>query len=261
MGRVLGRKRAPHVSTDPWLFLVASFGFLLGFCLFLKTTRGWPQSRAGTQPLLDIRSISPRQVPRYDASFPTWRCCFRAHFFCFGVSPGSCLENASRFQVMTVCLGILWMNEILHHLETMGNHGWLVFTGESTFQGVLGGAGFRPSTVPPGPLQRPPSCLLNGSNRDDFFLILRGVIHNCFGMGTRCWELFSSSASHLHSFALADEAVRGSQPLRFGLSNSQHLLSSTVVKGMTCGRLTKLPSGNGGYSPSPMSVADIISKF
>ena len=36
---------------------------------------------------------------------------------------------------------ILWMNEILHHLETMGNHCLLVFTGESC------GAGFRPSTV------------------------------------------------------------------------------------------------------------------
>ena len=34
-----------------------------------------------------------------------------------------------------------------HHLETMGNHCSLVFTGESSFQGFLGGAGFRPSTV------------------------------------------------------------------------------------------------------------------
>ena len=32
------------------------------------------------------------------------------------------------------------MDEILHHLETMGNHGWLVFTGKSSFQGFLGGA-------------------------------------------------------------------------------------------------------------------------
>ena len=36
---------------------------------------------------------------------------------------------------------------ILHHFETMGNHGLLVFTGESSFHGLLGGAGFRPSTV------------------------------------------------------------------------------------------------------------------
>ena len=42
---------------------------------------------------------------------------------------------------------LLWMDEILHHLETMGNHCLLVFTGESSFQGFLGGAGFRPSTV------------------------------------------------------------------------------------------------------------------
>ena len=44
-------------------------------------------------------------------------------------------------------LNLLWMDEILHHLETMGSHGCLVFTGESTFQGFLGGAGLRPSTV------------------------------------------------------------------------------------------------------------------
>ena len=42
---------------------------------------------------------------------------------------------------------ILWMDEILHHLETMGNHCLLVFTGDSSFQGFLDGAGFRPSTV------------------------------------------------------------------------------------------------------------------
>ena len=40
---------------------------------------------------------------------------------------------------------LLWMDEILHHFETMGIHCLLVFTGESSFQ--LGGAGFRPSTV------------------------------------------------------------------------------------------------------------------
>ena len=32
-------------------------------------------------------------------------------------------------------------------LKTMGSHCLLVFTGESSFQGFLGGAGFRPSTV------------------------------------------------------------------------------------------------------------------
>ena len=42
---------------------------------------------------------------------------------------------------------LLWMDEILHHLETMGNHYLLVFTGESSFQGSFGGAEFRPSTV------------------------------------------------------------------------------------------------------------------
>ena len=44
-------------------------------------------------------------------------------------------------------MDILSVDEILHHFATMGNHCWLVFTGESPFQGFLGGAGFRPSTV------------------------------------------------------------------------------------------------------------------
>ena len=45
----------------------------------------------------------------------------------------------------------LWMvaKSISHHFETMGNQFLLVFTGESSFQGCLGGAGFRPSTVGP----------------------------------------------------------------------------------------------------------------
>ena len=32
---------------------------------------------------------------------------------------------------------LLWMNEILHHFETMGSHCWLVFTGESFIPGFL----------------------------------------------------------------------------------------------------------------------------
>ena len=49
------------------------------------------------------------------------------------------------------CVGqeLLWMDEILQHFETMGNHCLLVFTEESSFQGFLGAAGFRPSTVVP----------------------------------------------------------------------------------------------------------------
>ena len=45
---------------------------------------------------------------------------------------------------------ILWMDEILHHLQTMGNHCLLVFTGESNQKpGFLRWClrGFRPSTV------------------------------------------------------------------------------------------------------------------
>ena len=42
---------------------------------------------------------------------------------------------------------ILWMDKILHHFETKGHPRFLVFTGESSFKGFLGGAGLRPSTV------------------------------------------------------------------------------------------------------------------
>ena len=51
------------------------------------------------------------------------------------------------------CYGgdLLWMDDILHHLETMGNHCLLAFTRESSLQGFLGGAGFRTSTVFFGP--------------------------------------------------------------------------------------------------------------
>ena len=48
---------------------------------------------------------------------------------------------------------ILWMDKNLHHFETMGNHCVLVFTGESSFQGFLSGAGFCLSTV--GRITRP----------------------------------------------------------------------------------------------------------
>ena len=44
---------------------------------------------------------------------------------------------------------MLWMDEFLHHFETMKNCCPLVVRGESSFQGFLGGAGFRPSTVWP----------------------------------------------------------------------------------------------------------------
>ena len=37
--------------------------------------------------------------------------------------------------------GTMWMDRILHHFETMGNHCLLEFAGKSP-----GGAGFRPST-------------------------------------------------------------------------------------------------------------------
>ena len=37
---------------------------------------------------------------------------------------------------------ILWMDRILHHLGSMGNHCSLAFPGDSSFQGFLGGAGF-----------------------------------------------------------------------------------------------------------------------
>ena len=40
-----------------------------------------------------------------------------------------------------------YTDEILHDFETRGNHDELVFAGESSFQGFLGGAKFCPSTV------------------------------------------------------------------------------------------------------------------
>ena len=42
---------------------------------------------------------------------------------------------------------ILCMDKFLHHTETMGNHCLSEFVGELSFQGLLGGAGFCPSTV------------------------------------------------------------------------------------------------------------------
>ena len=48
---------------------------------------------------------------------------------------------------MSVCKGMVWIDKFLHHLKTMENHCLLVCAGESSFQGFLGGAGFRPSAV------------------------------------------------------------------------------------------------------------------
>ena len=38
--------------------------------------------------------------------------------------------------ISTSSLHILWMDEILHHFETTGNHGMLVFAGESNHSRV-----------------------------------------------------------------------------------------------------------------------------
>ena len=59
----------------------------------------------------------------------------------FGFGPWESTQRTSgRLMV------ILWMDEIRsHHFETMGNHGFSVFTRESSFQSFVGG--FRPSTV------------------------------------------------------------------------------------------------------------------
>ena len=69
-----------------------------------------------------------------------------------------CIISRSKSETYHMFLLILCMNEILHRLETMGNHCLLLFAEESSFQGFLG-AGFRPSTVgkvgmnPVGPLK------------------------------------------------------------------------------------------------------------
>ena len=72
---------------------------------------------------------------------------------------GSEKEKAKVARVTHTHTHILWMDEILHHVETMNNLCSLVFTGESSFQGFLGGEGFRPSTVTlpvAGPVSRRP---------------------------------------------------------------------------------------------------------
>ena len=61
---------------------------------------------------------------------------------------------------------LLWADEILHHVESMQNQSRLEFTGESSFQGFVGGAGFRPPTVPP--LES--ESMFHGSVRKDAFL-------------------------------------------------------------------------------------------
>ena len=64
--------------------------------------------------------------------------------------PGSSVNHWLDLQYVAHLLpnqDILWIDEILHHVETMGNHCALVFTRDKSFQGFLGGAGFRPSTV------------------------------------------------------------------------------------------------------------------
>ena len=44
-------------------------------------------------------------------------------------------------------VSLLWMDEILHHFETMGSCCLWAFTGQSSYQGSLGGAGSHPSAV------------------------------------------------------------------------------------------------------------------
>ena len=56
----------------------------------------------------------------------------------------------------TPCMELLWMDNTLHHFETWGPICLLVFKGESSFPGVSGGVGFRPSTVLPQGLFRTP---------------------------------------------------------------------------------------------------------
>ena len=63
---------------------------------------------------------------------------------------------------------ILWMvaKSASHQIETIRNHRLSAFTSESSFQGFLGGAGFRPSTVGAGARKknsRTPSEVLESS--------------------------------------------------------------------------------------------------
>ena len=78
------------------------------------------------------------------------------------------------------------MDEILHHVEAMGNHCLLVFTGESTHSRVfLAGAGFRPSTVVAGNWQPTFSLLHPAIDRSITKRRIRSRLHQC-GQGLHC---------------------------------------------------------------------------
>ena len=51
-------------------------------------------------------------------------------------------NNQSGLERIKSAQVILWMDKIKHRIETVGKHGLLVFTGEPSLQGFLGGAGF-----------------------------------------------------------------------------------------------------------------------
>ena len=67
-------------------------------------------------------------------------------------TPRSVLDKPCAFTHGFLSWCLLWMDKILHYFETWEPICLLVFAEESSFRRILGGAGFRPSTVCKGPM-------------------------------------------------------------------------------------------------------------
>ena len=60
-----------------------------------------------------------------------------SHWRFFGEIKGFTLMGKCSDPGKSSQLDTLWMDEILHHFETMGNHCLLAFAGQSSFQGLV----------------------------------------------------------------------------------------------------------------------------
>ena len=79
-----------------------------------------------------LEAIAP--YLRFEELLPNMRAAPAAHFVRVPRRPGRFLVS-SFLEGLVVKQPIPWMDEILHHFETMTNHFLRVCTGESTFQG------------------------------------------------------------------------------------------------------------------------------
>ena len=121
---------------------------LLGFVLLCggNQTNG---TLCGFVSILDFPFHSPRRYPQTRTPISCARSTARVRFN-ISISPERVALNIALWFKKGNLLGTSWYyvdGRIPHHFESIGNHGLLVFTGEPAFQGFLGGAGFRPSTV------------------------------------------------------------------------------------------------------------------